>query len=388
MESARPRVILHCDMDAFYASIEQRDRPELRGKPVVVGSLGKRGVVSTASYEARRFGVRSAMPGSRARALCPHGVFLPPRMAAYAAESRRIFGIFARSTPLVEPLSLDEAFLDVTACRELLGDGPAIARSIREAVRRETGLTVSIGVATTKYVAKVASDHRKPDGLTIVEPGAEAAFLAPLPLSRLWGAGPRTVAQLERLGLRTIGDLQALAPAALRGAVGQAYAEHFLALARGCDPRSVEPDREARSIGRETTFEEDSTDDEACRRVLLELSESVGRRLRRAGARAGVVRVKVRFPPFRTLTRQEKLPSPTQDDLTIYRAAERLVGSVRRPGAAVRLLGVTACDLTPTGAPGQGLLFSGTGSAERPGLLRAIDSIRERFGEKAIRRGR
>jgi DNA polymerase-4 len=385
---AWPRVILHCDMDAFYAAIEQRDDPALRGKPVIVGGLGKRSVVSTASYEARKFGVHSAMPGARAHELCPHGIFVKPRMGVYAEESRKIRGVFETYTPLVEPLSLDEAFLDVTASRGLFGDGPAVARRVKEDVKRLTKLTVSIGVAASKYVAKVASDLHKPDGLTVVPPGTEAAFLAPLPVSRLWGAGRVTEARLARLGLRTIGDVQKLGLEELRAALGGSFGEHFHALSRGLDSRPVEPELDPKSIGRETTFEDDLTDDDACRAVLLELCESVGRRLRREGARARTVRVKIRFPPFETLTRQVKLERATRDDDEIYRAAASLFAAARAPGSPVRLLGVALADLTLGETATQHGLFEQPGrGASRDRLHNALDAIRDRFGEDAIRRG-
>jgi DNA polymerase-4 len=245
---ASPRTILHADMDAFFAAIEQRDRPELRGKPVIVGGSGPRQVVSTASYEAREFGVHSAMPGVRARQLCPQGIFVVPRMEAYAEASVRVREVFDRFTDLVEPLSLDEAFLDVTGSRKLFGEGQAIARQIKDEVRRATQLTVSVGVATSKYVAKVASDLRKPDGLVVVPPGTERAFLAPRPVSRLWGVGAVTRQRVERAGLFTIGDVQRRSERQLAEAFGDSLGPHLFTLANGLDPREVEPEHEARSI--------------------------------------------------------------------------------------------------------------------------------------------
>jgi len=381
------RQILHADMDAFYASIEQRDRPELRGKPVIVGGEGRRGVVATASYEARVFGVRSAMPGSRARALCPHGIFVTPRMDVYASVSDRVRAIFDRYTPLVEPLSLDEAFLDVTGSRALFGDGTAIAARIRADVRAETALTVSVGAATSKYVAKVASDLRKPDGLVVVPPGGELAFLAPLPVGRLWGAGPVTQQRLREARVTTIGDVQRLSREELARWVGDAAAEHYHALAQGLDPREVETEREARSLSHETTFEDDVTSDETCRHVLVELSEAVGRRLRRAGLRGGVVRLKLRYPPFETHTRQRKLAAPTDDDVVIYRTAKALLDEARPAGRPVRLLGVGVSDIALGPQPRQGLLFDEPRKAEKSrNLLRAMDSIRDRFGDDSIGR--
>lgn len=373
-------------MDAFYASIEQRDDPALRGKPVIVGGEGKRGVVATASYEARKFGVRSAMPGGRARALCPQAIFVTPRMDAYAAVSEQVFRIFERYTPLVEPLSLDEAFLDVAGSRALFGDGAAIAARIRADVRGETGLTVSVGVATSKYVAKVASDLRKPDGLVVVPEGGERAFLAPLPVGRLWGAGPVTQKRLLDLGIGTIGDVQRMAFEQLAAAVGGAAAEHYHALAQGLDPREVEPERDAKSISHETTFHDDVRGDEELRRVLLELSEAVGRRLRRHGIRGEVVRLKIRFPPFETHTRQRKLGAPTDDDMAIYRTAKALLHEARPGSRPVRLIGVGVAELTSGPQPRQASLFDEPQARERSrNLLRAMDAIKDRFGDDAIR---
>lgn len=374
-------------MDAFYASIEQRDDPALRGKPVIVGGEGKRGVVATASYEARKFGVRSAMPGSRARALCPHGIFVAPRMGVYAAVSEQVFRIFERYTPLVEPLSLDEGFMDVTGSRAFFGDGSSIAARIKADVRAETGLTISVGVATSKYVAKVASDLRKPDGLVVVPAGEEGAFLAPLPVGRLWGAGPVTQKRLMDLGIATIGDVQRLPEERLAAWVGEAAAAHYHALAHGIDAREVETERDAKSLSHETTFEDDVTDEETLRRVLLELSEAVGRRLRRHGMRGAVVRLKLRYPPFETHTRQRKLGAPTDDDLVIFRTARALLAEARPRGRPVRLIGAGVADLTSGPEPRQASLFDEPRATEKSRkLLRAMDAIRDRFGDDAIGR--
>jgi DNA polymerase-4 len=382
------RTILHADMDAFYAAIEQRDDPRLRGQPVIVAGLGRRGVVSTASYEARRFGVRSAMPTARARELCPDGVYLTPRMDAYVAVSAEVQAVFERYTPEVEPLSLDEAFLDVSGSRALFGDGAAIARRIKDDVRAATGLTVSVGVAPSKYVAKVASDLDKPDGLVVVAAGTERAFLAPLPVARLWGAGPVTVGKLEQHGLRTIGDVQRTPEAELARWVGAAAAAHFAALAQGVDPRAVEPDRETRSVSHETTFDVDVRDDDALATTLLALSEGVGRRLRRARLVGHVVRLKLRFPPFRTLTRQERLPAATDDDLVIHRKAKELLARARRPGEPVRLVGVGVSELVDAAATVPRGLFADAGERKGARLGAAMDAIRDRFGDDAIRHGR
>jgi len=380
-----PRTILHADMDAFYAAIEQRDRPELRGKPVIVGGAGPRQVVSTCSYEARKFGVHSAMPGVRAKQLCPQGIFIAPRMEVYAAVGAQVREVFATFTDQVEPLSLDEAFLDVTGSRALFGDGETIGRRIKQEVKAKTQLNVSVGVATSKYVAKVASDLRKPDALVVVPPGQERAFLAPLPVSRLWGVGPATQVHLERAGLRTIADVQSRSEAQLVAAFGQNLGEHLFVLANGLDARDVEPEREAKSIGHEMTFAEDLSQADEVREVLLQLSEMVGRRLRREGLCATVVRLKLRHPDFTTLSRQRKVP-PTADDLLMYRIACELLDACWSGRPGVRLLGVTAAGLVGNAAPVQGALF-GTAVKKRDQLLAAMDAIRDRHGEGAVRHG-
>lgn len=378
---APPRTILHADMDAFYAAIEQRDRPELRGKPVIIGGSEPRSVVSTASYEARAFGVHSAMPGVRAKRLCPEGIFIRPRMDVYARVSSEIMTILQQFTPLVEPLSLDEAFLDVTGSRALFGDGEAIARQIRAQVRERTQLAVSIGVAASKFVAKVASDLRKPDALVVVPPGTERAFLAPLPVRRLWGAGPKTQAKLEALGLHAIGDLQARGEATLIEALGPTMGAHFWRLANGDDDRAVQPDREVKSISQEETFARDLVAHRDCHAVLLRMAEAVGRRLRQGELRGRVVRLKLRHPPFVTKTRQVSLAEPTDDDLVIYQSAVQLFERARPDARPVRLLGVGVADLRvvePGAVPGDD---------RQARLLGALDAIKDRFGDDAIRHG-
>lgn len=373
-------------MDAFYAAIEQRDDARLRGKPVIVGGLGPRAVVCTASYEARPFGVRSAMPMAVARRRCPQAIVIPPRMAHYAAVSAQVQAAFERFTPQVEPLSLDEAFLDVSASRALFGDGPKIARCIKETVLGETGLTVSVGVAASKFVAKVASDLRKPDGLVVVPPGQDLEFLAPLPVARLWGAGPRAQETMRAHGLVTIADVRACTGDRLVAMFGEALGRHFWKLARGIDDRPVVADREAKTISHETTFAHDLRGENECVRVLLELSESVGRRLRHADLAASVVRLKLRTPDFTTVVRQTKVSPPTADDLVIHRAAKGLFVRVWHRHTPVRLLGVGAADLHSLRGPMQGNLFAATARKSNE-LLRAVDAIRARFGDDAIRRG-
>jgi DNA polymerase-4 len=379
------RTILHADMDAFYAAIEQRDHPQWRGKPVIVGGDGPRQVVSTASYEARKFGVHSAMPGVRAKQLCPHGIFVVPRMDVYAAVSAQVRAVFDRFTDQVEPLSLDEAFLDVTGSRALFGDGVAIAARIKAEVNAATQLTVSVGVATSKYVAKVASDLRKPDGLVVVPPDGEREFLRPLPVSRLWGVGPVTQQQLERAALRTIGDVQARSEAWLVTTFGANLGEHLFVLANGLDPREVEVDRAAKSVGHELTFAEDLHDEHVVTGVLLQLAEGVGRRLRRDGSRGTVVRLKLRYPDFTTLVRQRKV-APTADDLELYRVARELLFANWDRTRGVRLLGVSAAQLVGAAAPAQGSLFAAA-PKKRDQLMRAMDAIRDRHGEGSVRHG-
>ena len=381
-----PRTILHADMDAFYAAIEQRDDPRLRGQPVIVGGRGPRSVVLTASYEARKFGVRSAMPGVIARRKCPQGLFVPPRMEVYAGVAKQVHAVFARYTPAIEPLSLDEAFLDVSGCEGLFGDGERIARRIKDDVRAQTGLTVSVGVAACKFVAKVASDLRKPDGLVVVPPGTEVAFLAPLPVRALWGVGPKTQAMLAELGLQTVADVQALSLEACVRLFGEAMGGHFFALARGDDPRDVESDRVPKSIGHEETFVRDVVARGAVHALLLRFAEVVGAQLRSSGLLARVVRIKLRAPDFTTCTRQQKLGVATDQDLDLHAAAVRLFDAACPAERPLRLLGLTGAELMPAGAARQRGLFEKGGSrTER--AQHAFDRIRERFGEGAIRHG-
>lgn len=378
------RTILHADMDAFFAAIEQRDRPELRGKPVIIGGSGPRQVVATASYEARAFGVHSAMPGVRAKQLCPHGIFVRPRMEAYAKASQQVQEVFARYTDRIEPLSLDEAFLDVTGCEPLFGDGRSIAAQIKRDVHSATGLTVSVGVASCKFVAKVASDLHKPDGLVVVCAGDERAFLRPLPVSRLWGIGSKTEPQLHAQGLHTIADVQARSEAQLVRDFGERLGRHLFVLANGLDTRPVESEREAKSIGHESTFEQDLRTRSEAHEVLLQLSEQVGRRLRRNERSARVVKLKLRLHDFTTCTRQSTVVA-TQDDLEIYRAAVALLQDSWRGDCGIRLLGVTASSLVPAAMSQQGSLFEARDERAKK-VLSAMDAIRDRHGEGAVRR--
>jgi len=380
------RTILHVDMDAFYAAVEQRDRPELRGRPVIVGGSHEgRGVVSAASYEARRFGVHSAMPTSQARRLCPQGVFLPVRMRHYGAVSAQVMAILESYTPLVEKLSIDEAFLDVTASRALFGSGESIAHAIKGRVRAELCLTASVGVAPSKFLAKLASDLRKPDGLVVVPPDRVADFLRDLPLSRLWGVGPATERELARLGIRTIGELAAYPVDVLRQRLGSA-GDLLQRLARGEDDRPVEPSIEAKSIGRETTFAQDIGEADVLEAVLLSLAEEVGARLRRHGVCGRTVTLKLRFADFTTITRARTLPEPSAVAETIYPVALDLFRRVER-GQKVRLLGITASNLMP-GRPARQLSLFDAPDGRRERLAETVDALRDRFGEGVMSRAR
>jgi DNA polymerase-4 len=377
-------VILHVDLDAFFAAVEQRDRPELRGQPVIVGGggPGDRGVVSAASYEARAFGVRSAMPLRTAAALCPDGIFLPVDGRRYQAVSREVMAILGRFTPRLEPISIDEAFLDVAGSQALFGSGEAIARSIKQAIRDELRLTASVGVASSKLVAKVASELRKPDGLVVVAPGDEAAFLAPLPIWRLWGVGPQTRKVLADHGVATIGDLAALPEDVLLRRFGR-QGPVLAARARGVDPSPVADAMDAKSVSHEHTFDADTRDRELIERTLLALSEGVAGRLRKARIKAATIGVKVRGSDFATVTRQRTLAAPTDQTDEIYRTALALARPEVR-GIAVRLLGVAASGLTERE---QLALFEAPDSRRRR-AVGALDAIRARFGPRSIVRAR
>jgi DNA polymerase-4 len=378
------RTILHVDLDAFFAAVEQRDRPELRGRPVIVGGGGpnQRGVVSAASYEARKFGVHSAMPLRTAGRLCPNGVFLPVDGTKYQAVSREVMTILRRYTPLVEPISIDEAFLDVTGSRKLFGDGETIGRLVKKAIHEEVGLTASVGVARTKLVAKIASDLRKPDGLVVVKPGDEEAFLRPLPISRLWGVGAKSAAALSEYGVRTIGDLAALPPDLLV----RRFGKHGASLgdrARGLDADPVGNRDAAKSVGHEHTFDVDTSDRDVIERTILAMSEGVAGRLRDSHVRASTVTVKIRDTSFRTITRQRTLSEPTDLTEPIFRTALELARPEVR-GLKIRLLGVTASGL---GERDQLSLFEADDPRRRR-VTEAADTVRHRFGERAITRAR
>jgi DNA polymerase-4 len=403
------RTILHVDMDAFYVAVELRRRPDLRGKPVVVGGSGRRGVVAAASYEARRYGVHSAMPTTTARRLCPAAIFLPGDHATYAEVSAQVHEHFAAVTPLVEPLALDEAFLDVTGARALLGDGVTIARRLRRDILDDLGLHCSVGVATRKFIAKLASVEAKPrataqgvrpgSGVFEVAPGDELAYLHRLPVRRLWGVGPATLARLERMGVATVGDLAALDPQAVIGALGRAHGRHLVDLANGRDERTVEPDRDVKSIGHEETFAHDLHDVADVRRELTRLADAVAGRLRAAGTGARTLTLKVRDGSFATITRATTVAGAVDTADAIVRALAPSLEQLDL-AAGVRLLGVSASRfaapaeqlgfddlLTPIGATAP------TPRERRPATPRsvrwseaskAIDGVRERFGAGAI----
>lgn len=385
------RSILHVDMDQFYAAVEIKRRPELKGKPVIVGSDPKggkgRGVVSTCSYEARKFGVKSAMPIATAWRLCPQGVFLPVDMPAYIAESETIHQVFEAVTPLVEPISLDEAFLDVTGSRMLFGDGPACARHIQAEVLRRTSLSCSVGVATNKFIAKVASDLKKPGGLVVVEPGQEQAFLAPLAVGRLWGVGKVAEAKLLGLGIRTIGQVAAWPLDALRAALGQGWADHLHALSLGLDTRSVESEHGTKSVGREVTYDEDTRDEDLLHQTLGDLAEDVASRLRRHGWVCRTLQLKYRFEGFETHTRQRPLRPATDHGPELFRSAWEELGAVLKADPRrLRLIGLSAMNLDDVAGAGQEELFGPSRDKLRR-LDAAVDAVRERHGDEKMKRG-
>jgi len=401
--------IIHMDLDAFYASVETLDNPELAGKPVIVGGSERRGVVCAASYEARKFGVHSAQPTATAKRLCPSGIFLPLRMKRYQEMSGRVFDVYHRFTPLVEALSIDEAFLDVTDSVRLFGTPVTIAGMIRASVREETGLTVSAGVATNKLLAKIASDMHKPDGLTVVPPGREKEFLSPLPVGKLWGVGKVTEETLRRMSVSTIGDLSGIPEDVLERKLGKnGVWLHRLSL--GVDDREVESEREARSIGHEDTYPEDLTDIGSIKTELLSLSTRVSARMRRNGVKGRTITLKVKYRDFTLVTRAETLHQVTDDGGDLYRSVLPLLAKTEAGKRPVRLLGISVSNLSAgetvrrEEGSGQLMLFGkppGGGDGKTTGKLeppipsrekkeninRAVDRIREKFGDKGISPG-
>lgn len=377
-------VIIHCDMDAFYASVEQLRRPELAGRPVIVGGQpNSRGVVSTCSYEARKYGVHSAMPLAQAYRLCPQAAFLPPDFSAYKEYSARMHKIFADYTPLIEPLSLDEAFLDVTASVEIFGSGPAIGQKIKERIKRELGLTVSVGVAHNKFLAKLASDLSKPDGFLVVPPDGVLEFLAPLDVRRIWGIGQKTAQRLYEMNVKTVLDLRALPETRLVQLFGSIGHDLFQ-LARGIDHRPVETDRQAKSIGRETTFPTDINEREQLEKVLLGLTDDVARSLRKEGVKGSTVTLKIKYGDFKLITRSTTLTEPTDLAEVIFpEACVLLRNLVTKP---VRLIGISVHNLTEQ----EKLQLSWFEERQetRTDLAKTIDRIKEKYGEKSITRAR
>jgi DNA polymerase IV len=386
-----PRTVLHVDMDAFYVSVEILRRPELRGLPVVVGGSSARGVVAAASYEARRYGIHSAMSSVVAHRRCPTAIFLPPDLGHYAEFSAAVHEIFHRFTPVVEPLALDEAFLDVTGSRRLWGSGSEIAEQIRTGIFSEIGLTCSVGVATNKFLAKLASVEAKPranaegvtpgTGVWEVHDGTEQDFLDPLEVRRLWGVGPATAEKLEQLGIRRVRDLRLTDPRRIQGRLGRNLGDHLIALAHGRDDRPVVPDRASKSIGNEDTFAEDLTDPEDLRRELLRLADQVTARMRRDGRRARTLTVKVKFADFQTITRSVTTEGPLHDPTEVFEAAHHLLSAVETH-RGVRLLGISLHNFGEV--THQLNLFETENSEVADQAWDAIDAIRERFGSGAI----
>jgi DNA polymerase IV len=375
------RAIIHVDMDAFYASVEQRDNPSLRGKPLIVGGRAQRGVVLAASYEVRPFGVRSAMPMARALKLAPKALVVPPRFSAYAEASEQVFSIFERYTPLVEPLSLDEAFLDVSASTGLFGAPAEIARRIRKEIAAELNLPASAGIAAVKFVAKIASDLAKPNGQREIRAEETVAVLATLPVSRLWGVGPKAEEDLTGAGVKTIGDVAARGVEWMEERFGS-QGRHLWELSQGHDPREVVPDRAAKSVGAEDTFEEDLKGVDLLRPHVHSQALRVGRRLRKAGVRGRVVQLKVKFADFTVITRRTTLSAPTDDGQTLYRAALELLERAHE-GKPIRLTGVSVQSFDGQ-QPQQLGLFSAPPPPRSAKLNAALDRITERFGSKAI----
>ncbi len=381
------RLILHVDMDAFFASVEQREHPEFRGKPVIVGADPKggkgRGVVSTCSYEAREFGVHSALPISQAYQRCPKGIYVPPNGALYARVSKAIFRIFYEFTDMVEPLSIDEAFLDVTGSQKLFGSGPEMALRIKNRIKEQEGITASVGVAPNKYLAKIASDLEKPDGLVVVRKERISEFLFPLDIARLWGAGKQTQDKLRKLGIQTIGDLAAFPLNVLTEKFGKTGA-HFYNLAHGIDNRPVEAGHGVKSVSNEHTFDQDVSDKEILEQTILRLSEKVGYRLRKKGLKGKTIHLKLRYGNFKTITRNKTIDTPTDSTRVLFSIVKSLFQQNYQTGRSVRLLGVGISGFNEADAR-QLSLF--TQQEKKSGKLDQVqDLLINRFGKKIIRR--
>lgn len=375
--------IIHVDMDCFFAAVEVKDNPDLAGKPVIVGALpGTRGVVAACSYEARRYGIHSAMPISRAFKLCPKGVFLPPRGHRYMEESERIHDIFRRFTPLVESLSLDEAFLDVSGSHILFGTSVEIGRAIKRLIREETGLVASVGIAPSKFVAKIASDMEKPDGFVVVNEDEALDFLAPLDARKMWGVGKATWKILEKLGLRTIGDIRECPVGEMERLLGKS-GRHLHDLSLGIDDRTVAPETDRKQVGAEHTFDRDTADAVEVERRLLALSDRVAARLVRKGVRGRTVTLKLRDEAFSTVTRARTLGEPVMSGEDIYREARALFRAEKMLGRKIRLIGVSVSGFEPES---QMSLFGGSEPPRKDKVEEVIARVRGKFGKDAITR--
>lgn len=389
--STQEPTILHVDMDAFFAAVEVLVDPSLKGKPVIVGGAGDRGVVASCTYEARAYGIHSAMPSTRARRLCPHAVFVHGHYDLYSDYSKKIHAVFESFTPLVEGISLDEAFLDVSGARRLFGSAEQIAAAIRTRIKDEVELDCSVGVGPSKLIAKLASKAAKPKasvkgaipgpGVTVVRPGEELAFLHPLPVSALWGVGPATEQRLKRFGVATVGDLAAIPVETLVGALGNALGRHLHELSNGRDARPVEPVRGVKSVGHEETYATDLVEPEELRREALRMADAVSSRLRAAGLAGRTVNVKIRFHSFETITRSHSLPGPVDTGHEIARVASMLLEQVD-PTPGVRLLGVSMSNLDK-GAARQ-LTLDDADAPAWSDASKAIDEVRSRFGDAAV----
>ena len=386
VEKGQQRHIIHLDMDAFYPAVEVLDNPELKGKPVIVGGSRERGVVSSASYEARKFGVHSAQPIVTAVRLCPNGIFVPGRMARYKEVSGQIFEIFRRFTPLVEPLSIDEGFLDVTGSIRLFGSPVEIAKTIKQTVLEETGLTVSAGVAPSKFVAKIASDIDKPDGLTVVLRGKVRDFLDPLPIKKMWGVGKVTQEALARLNIHTFKDLSSMPVKVLEKAFGK-HGVKMHALSMGVDDRDVVPGHDVKSIGHEETFAEDIIDPDSAKKELLSLADRVARRMRREGLEGRTVTLKVKYNDFKRVTRSTTLQDRTDDGQEIYSTACSLMEKTAVGKRPVRLLGISISHFSAESEAQLSLFVGRENPGSKKELHAALDSIEEKFGDKGIRPG-
>ena len=376
--------IIHLDMDAFYPSVEVLDNPALKGKPVIVGGSKERGVVSSASYEARKFGIHSAQPIAKAKRLCPGGIFLPVRMSRYQEISKQVFGIFHRFTPLVEPISIDEAFLDVTDSIRLFGQPGNIAKKIKQIILTETGLTISAGVAPSKFVAKIASDIDKPDGLTVVHPDDVRDFLDPLPVKKMWGVGKVSQRLLSRLNIHNFRDLRQTPVKVLEKKFGKHGVKIHL-LAMGVDERDVIPDHDVKSIGHEQTFLQDIISLDTVQKELLALGSKVARRMRQKGLKGKTITLKVKYSDFVQITRSATLPKSIDDGSEIYSVACRLLEKTRVTKKPVRLLGISLSQLSCLGTGTQLSLFDqDRSSQERQRLNTVLDSLYEKYGDKSV----